>query len=335
VEDRWTAVRLNAVTFPVTEDERSILARAGCRVRELEGTTDAEITAAVADADAVMLVAAYLRAPVIGAMRRCRVISRLGTGVDKIDLDEATRRGIPVTNLPDFCTEEVADHTLALLLAAARQLRLMESSMRAGRQPREIANLHRLSTRTLGIVGFGRIGRAVARRAAAFGMTLLAVDPALSAEEAARAGVEKVDLGAALERSDYLCLLCPLTPATRGMIGMRELCRMRRDSVLVNTARGEIVNETDLAAALRGGVIRYAALDVFAGVDVFAPAGFPVDHPFFGLDNVLLTPHMAAGSEEALADARQRSARAVVEVLEGRAPPHPVNPGVVPWYKGT
>ncbi len=110
---------------------------------------------------------------------------------------------------------------------------------------------------------------------------------------------------------------------------------MKRDAVLVNTARGEIVNEADLAAALRGGVIRYAALDVFAGINVFAPDGFPVDHPFFGLGNVLLTPHMAAGSEEALADARQRGARAVVEVLEGRAPPHPVNPGVVPWYKGT
>lgn len=334
MESRWTAVRLNAVTFPVSADERSILAGEGCGMRELEGATDAEISAAVADADAVMVVSAHLRAPVIGAMRRCRVVSRLGTGVDKIDLDEATRRGIPVTNLPDFCTEEVADHTLALLLAAARQLKLMESSMRVGRQPRDIADLHRLSSRTLGMVGFGRIGRAVARRAAAFGMTLLAVDPALTATEAAGAGVQKVDLGAALERSDYLCLLCPLTPATRGMIGRRELRRMKRDAVLVNTARGEIVNEDDLAAALRGGDIRYAALDVFAGIDVFAPDGFPVDHPFFGLANVLLTPHMAAGSEEALADARRRGARAVVEVLAGRAPPHPVNPGVVTWYKG-
>lgn len=332
-EEARLVVRLNAVSFPVTEDERAILAAGGCRARELEGDSDAEIAGAVADAEAVMVVAAYLRAPVIGAMRRCRLISRLGTGVDKIDVDEATRRGIPVTNLPDFSTEEVADHTLALLLAAARQLKLMESAMRAGRQPRGIANVHRLSTRTLGLVGFGRIGRAVARRAAAFGMSLLAVDPAPGAE--AVPGVEMVDLAAALERSDYLCLLCPLTPATRGMIAMPELRRMKRSAVLVNTARGELVDEADLVAALRGGVIRFAALDVFAGLNVFAPAGFPVDHPFFGLDNVLLTPHMAAHSEEALADARRRGARAVVEVLAGRAPPHLVNPGVVPWYKGS
>jgi len=325
-------VRLNAETFPVTGEERAILHCAGVRLAELEGAGDEETAAATREAAAVMVVSAYLRAEVIAQMTRCKLISRLGTGVDKIAVDEATRRGIIVANLPDFCTEEVADHTLALLLAAARQLPLYAAAMRQGRQPRAVPHLHRLATQTLGVIGFGRIGRAVARRARAFGMRVLACDPVLTPEVATEQGVETADLDRLLAEADYVALLCPLTGANREMLGGAQFRRMKPGAVLVNTARGELVNEADLVHALRKGLLRYAALDVFGGINVFAPDGFPTDHPLFSLDNVLLTPHVAAYSAESMVAARVGGAQAVVEVLAGRWPGHVVNPEVQPWF---
>ncbi|MCC6443226.1 MAG: C-terminal binding protein [Armatimonadetes bacterium] len=325
-------LRLNARTFPMTPEERSLLESAGAQIIEIEGNRDEEIAAAGAQADAVMVVSACLRGPVIARLEKCRIISRLGTGVDKIDISEATRQGILVTNLPDFCTEEVADHTMALLLASARQLKRCESAMREGRQPRSLTEMHRLSTRTLGLIGYGRIGRAVAVRAQAFGMKVLASDPALSHMDSFRARVRKVDMDTVLAESDYVVLLCPLLPETRRMIAMPRLRKMKPGAALINTARGELIDEDDLAAALQEGAIRYAALDVYAGIDVFNENGFATDHPFFSLENVLMTPHVAAYSEESFADSHRHGAQAVVDVLSGRWPRHPVNPEAVPRF---
>ncbi|MHB0936600.1 MAG: C-terminal binding protein [Armatimonadota bacterium] len=325
-------VRLNAVTFPMDAVERGILAEIGAEVVEIEGATDEEILAAARDADAIMVVSAYLHSPVIEALTRCRVISRLGTGVDKIDIAAATRKGIHVVNLPGFCTEEVADHTLALLLAAARRLPYFTAAMRRGEQPHDLEGMHRLSTRTLGLIGFGRIGRAVARRAQGFGMRVLAHDPMLTEEAAAREGVTAVDFDTVLAEADYLAPLCPLTPATRGMLGLREFRKMKPSAVVVNTGRGELIIEDDLVTALREGIIRFAALDVYAGINVFAEGGFLTDHPFFSLENILLMPHVAAYSQESFAESHRDGARAVVEVLSGQPPSHPVNPEVVPWF---
>ena len=325
-------IRLNAVTFPMPSDERRILDSIKARVIEIEGAGDAEVEAVAAGADAVMIISAYLRASVIRALVRCRIISRIGTGVDKIDIEQATRQGIIVTNLPDFCTDEVADHTLALLLAAARQLKFFDAQIRLGRQPREVRDMHRLAGRKLGIIGFGRIGRAVAARARAFGMTILACDPGLAAEDAERLGVQAVNLDKILAVSDYLCLLCPLLPSTRRILTAKQFAEMKPGAVLINTGRGELVDEDDLVEALRSGKIRYAAIDVFAGINIFTPDGFPTEHPFFKLDNVLLTPHVAAYSEESLREARTRGAQAVADVLSGRWPRYPVNPRVAPWF---
>lgn len=330
--DRPRVVRLNAETFPVIAAELETLSPLNAELVQVEGVTDQETLMAARDADAIMVISAYLGAEVIRQLRRCRVISRLGTGVDKIAVEEATRRGIPVAYLPDFCTEEVADHTMALLLAAARQLKRFEIEMRRGRQPHDVPHMHRLCTRTLGIVGFGRIGRAVARRAGGFGMRVLTCDPAVSPDQASAAGATLVELPALLAESDYVCLLCPLSDATRGMLGMRELRMMKPTAVLVNTGRGELVDEAALVTALKEGLIRYAALDVYAGINVFAPGGFPTDHPLFDLENVLLTPHVAACSEESLLEQRVQGAQAVVDVLSGRWPAHVVNPQVVPWF---
>lgn len=325
-------VRLNARTMPMTAAERDTLAVLTPRLVELEGGTDDEVLAAARDADAIMIIAAYLRTHVVRSLTRCRIISRLGTGVDKIDVAEATAKGIIVNNLPDVFTEEVADHTLALLLAVARNLRRFDREMRAGRRPTDECGMQRLAAQTVGIVGFGRIGQATAKRCRAFGLRVLACDPCLTPELAAREGVTAADLDTVLAESDYLCLLCPLLPSTRGMLALPQFRKMKPTAVLVNTGRGELVNEDDLALALREGIIRYAALDVFGAVNVFAVDGFPTTHPLFRLDNVLLSPHMAAASVEASFACRRRGAQAVVDVLSGKWPEHPVNPEVKPWF---
>jgi len=325
-------VRLNAHTFPMIAEERRVLARLPHRLVEVEGATDDEAVTACRDADAIMIISAYLRAPVIRELTRCRIISRLGTGVDKIAVAEATRKGIIVNNLPDVFTEEVADHTLALLLAAARQIKFFDLTMRQGHRPGDFTRLHRLCAQTVGIIGFGRIGRAVGRRCQGFGLRVLACDPCLTPELAARENVTPVDLATVLAESDYLCLLCPLLSTTRGMLAMPQFRQMKPTAALINAGRGELVNEDDLAEALRVGTIRYAALDVFGMVNVFDAKGFPTDHPLFRLDNVLLSPHVAAGSHEGTVDSRRRGAQAVVDVLSGKWPEHPVDPDVTPWF---
>jgi D-3-phosphoglycerate dehydrogenase len=333
MSDAPVVVRLNARTLPMTDAERGYLAAMGARVVEIEGSTDDEILAACREADAILIIAAYLRTPVIRGLNRCKIISRIGTGVDKIDIDEATRKGIIVNNLPNAFTEEVADHTLALLLGAARRIKFLDGAMRQGLRPScGAAGFHRLASQTVGIIGFGLIGRAVARRCQAFGLRVLAIDPCLTPELAAREGVTIADLDTILAESDYLCPLCPLMPATRGMLAMPQFRQMKRTAVLVNTGRGELTNEDDLAVALKEGIIRYAALDVFGVVNVFAEEGFPTTHPLFRLDNVLLTPHFGAASEEADADCRRRAVQAVADTLAGKWPEHPVNPTVQPWF---
>ena len=272
-------VRLDVQTLPMSDEERRILASVGHRLVEVQESDD-EI---VREADAVMVIGSSLPPAVVAGMSRCRIISRIGTGVDKIDIAGATRQGIVVNNLPDVFTNEVADHTLALLLAAARKVPFLDRAMRQGRRPTGIGGIHRLAGQTVGIIGFGNIGRAVAKRCEAFGLRVLAFDPHLSSAE-----VTLTDLPTLLAESDYVCPLCPLTAGTRGMLAMPQFRQMKRSAILINTGRGELLNEDDLAVALRDGVIQFAALDVFGIVNVFDSAGFSTEHPLFKLDNVLL-----------------------------------------------
>ena len=257
----------------------------------------------------------------------------MGTGYDKIDVEQATRQGIMVTNIPDFCTDEVADHTMALLLASARRIKEYDSMMRNGERPAGPDGIHRLSVQAAGLVGYGRIGRAVARRCLGFGMRVLAYDPSLTQETAVKEGIVMATLDQILKESDYVCLLCPLLPSTRKMIAMQHLKKMKSSAVLVNTGRGELVNEEELVIALREGVIRFAVLDVFGGINIFASDGFPTNHSLFGLKNVLLTPHVSANSEESLSDSRRRGAQAVMDVLNGKWPRYLVNSEVRPWFQ--
>jgi D-3-phosphoglycerate dehydrogenase / 2-oxoglutarate reductase len=319
-------LRINAGTFPVKPEERRILSTVHAEIIEVEQAAECDCLGQI---EGVMIASAYLKTDTVKKLARCRIISRMGTGCDKVDVQQATAQGIIVANVPDALTHEVADHTLALLLSASRKLKYYEACMRSGHRPFDTGNIHRLSTQTLGIIGFGNIGRAVAVRALAFGLRILVSDPAVTAAEAVRLGVTVADKETILRESDYLCLLCPLVPATRNLLAMPEFRLMKRTAVLINTGRGELVNEKDLVEALKSGVIAYAGLDVFGEIDVFGPDGFPCDHPLFGLDTVQLTPHVSANSCEALEEVHSRSAQAVADVFSGKLPSHIVNPSVM------
>jgi D-3-phosphoglycerate dehydrogenase / 2-oxoglutarate reductase len=332
----FKAVRLNAVTYPVEPGERTELERAGLEGAAfvaIEGQQADEIIAAAADCDALLVVSSRVPAGVVDRLTRCRVIARLGAGTDRIDVEAATRAGIVVANVPDFCLHEQAEHTLALLLAWARQLPYMTDAMRRGDwSARHHPSVHRLAGRTLGLVGFGASAQGVARRAGALELRLLAWarNPAKYQAIADSLGVALANLDQLLLESDFVSVHLPLTPETHHLLDADRLARMRPTAVLINTARGAIVDEQALVAALKSGQLAGAALDVFEGIDVFALPGQLPAHPLLELDNFLLTPHCAGSSVESSRDSKVRGARNAAEVLLGRWPCYVVNPGVRP-----
>jgi D-3-phosphoglycerate dehydrogenase len=329
----FRAVRLNAVTYPVEPVEAAELALAGAELVAIEGQLPAEILAAAADCDALLVVSSRVPAEVIDKLSRCRVIARLGAGTDRIDVAAATRCGIVVANVPDFCISEQAEHTLALLLALARRLPFMRDAMKAGNwSARHHPEVHRIAGRSLGLVGFGAGAQAVARRAAAFELRLQAWtrNPEKYARLASELHVELTDLDRVLSESDFVSIHLPLNPHTHHLLSAERLRRMKPTAVLINTARGAIVDESALVEVLRQRLIAGAGLDVFEGIDVFALPGQTPRHPLLELDNVILTPHCAGSSVESTLDSKRRGARHAAEVLLGRWPPHVVNPEVVP-----
>ncbi len=328
-----SAVRLNAETYPLEAREAETLAQAGAALTCIEGQRSEEILAAAKDCDALLVVSSYVPGDVIEGLTRCRTIARLGAGTDRIDVAAATRRGIVVSNVPDFCLGEQADHTLALLLSFARQLPYMQDAMRRGHwTARQHPGVHRISGRTLGLIGFGASAQAVARRAAGFGLRLLAWtrSPGKYRDLAVQLGVTLVPLPELLETSHFVSIHLPLSEETRKLLGAAELGRMREEALLINTSRGAIVDEDALVDCLRQRRIAGAALDVFAGIDVFAPSGTPVHHPLLELDNVIATPHCAGSSVESTRESKERGAQHAAQVLAGQWPTHVVNPGVQP-----
>ena len=282
---------------------------------------EAEILACLEGIDAVYAsvdryTAAVLQSP---QAARLKVISRWGVGYDSIDIAAATEAGIVVAYTPGLLNEAVADYAMALLLGVARRIHEGHASMRAGRW--EPAWGHDIAGQTLGLVGCGRIGQAVARRAAGFGMTILAHDP-VPQPEAEAAGVRFVSLGELLERSDFVSLHAALTPATRGLIGEAELRRMKPSAYLVNTARGAVIDESALVRALQERWIAGAAIDAF----VTEP--LPSGHPLATAPNLLLTPHQASFGAETGRRVSEAAARALVDARAGRRPKWVVNPAV-------
>ncbi|MBT5876444.1 MAG: C-terminal binding protein [Candidatus Latescibacteria bacterium] len=336
---QFNVLRLNARLFPVSEYEIELFEKYQLNVTELETDTRGELIPHVADCDALFVVSASLPTEVIESLSRCRVISRLGTGTDKIDVATATEKGILVTNIPEFCIEEQADHTMALLLTLARQLPRMRQSMVEGAwtRSREEANTNRrLSTQTLGLVGFGGSARETAKRARGFGMRVLATRSRrdVSSAVADSLGVEMTDLDTLLSQSDFVSLHLPLNSKTYHMFDEQVLSKMKPGAFFINTARGALVDESALAMLLRNKQIAGAGIDTFEQIDVHSGLESAPNHPLLTLENVVFTPHVAALSVESKRDNNRGGIENLAAVLSGFWPTagHVVNPSVTPRF---
>lgn len=307
--------------FPNLDPAREVLSRVGAQLELAAEPTPDAIMRVARHADAILVTYAKITADMIRQLTKCRVISRFGIGVDNVDIAEATKAGIVVTKVPDYCIDEVSDHAVALLLALVRKIPFINAQVHGGtwHMP-AVVPIHRLRGTTLGLVGFGRIPQLVTPKARAFGMQVIAYDPYVPKEVFSGVGVEGVDFPTLLETSDYVSIHSPLVPETKNLFNADAFKRMKRTAYLVNTARGPIVDEAALAEALDAGEIAGAALDVLAQEPP------PADSPLFGRDNVILTPHTSFYSEESLIELQTKAAKEVTAVLTGHRPFNPVNP---------
>jgi D-3-phosphoglycerate dehydrogenase len=305
--------------FPSLDPAKAALQRIDPELRMAKSPSADDILAVARDADAVLVTYAKLGADLIGQLQKCKAIGRFGMGVDNIDLAAAARAGITVTYVPDYGVREVSDHAMALLLALIRKIPLSNTLVQSGRwEMPAVVPIRRIEGRVLGLVGFGHIGRALAPKAQAFGLTVIAHDPFVSADALAAAKVEGVDLDALLARADYVSIHAPLTPQTRGLFNADVFAKMKRGALIVNTARGPLIDEPALLAALKSGQVGGAALDVVATEPL------PKDSPLLGHDNLILSPHTAFYSVEALDELQTKCAADVARVLSGEKPVYPV-----------
>jgi D-3-phosphoglycerate dehydrogenase len=301
-------------------EEETVFAAAGLRFGQAMCRREEDFLDQGREADGLLIQYGTVSRRVIEGLPRLRFLVRYGVGVDGIDVAAATERGIPVVNVPDYGTDEVASHAVALLLALARKLALLDRQTRAGRwNVFEAAPIRRLAGQTVGIVGCGRIGSRVAKKLAGFDLRLLGADPYVTAFPP---GVEPAPLDRLLAESDHVTLHCPLTDETRHLIDRRALGRMKPTAVLINTARGGIVDTAALADALRAGRLAAAGLDV-TEQEPLAPAS-----PLLEMEQVIVTPHAAWYSEEGRSDLKRSVAEEAVRLARGERPRHCVNPEV-------
>jgi len=315
-------VAVTDYSFDALDIEKSVLEPLGCQIVDQKSGKDvAKLMALVRDADYVITQFAPVNAEVIGAMQKCRVIVRYGIGVDNVDLAAAAARKIPVCNVPDFCTEEVADHTLAMILELTRRIGENGAKVRAGgwglAVPLEA--MRTLRDMTVGVVAFGRIGREVALRLKPFKCRILVTDPVVSASRIKEEGFTPVSLDELLAQSDLITLHCPSTEKTRYMINAQSIATMKRGALLVNVSRGTLVNTDDLVAALQSGVMGAAAMDVTD------PEPISPDSPLVKMPNVIINSHIASASTAAAKKLRTDAANTVAIAVRGGKPPNIVN----------
>ena len=313
-------VAITDYVFPSLEPERQVLAPLGVELRPQQCRSEQEIIEVTREADGVLNCYAKMTARVIENLQRCKIIARYGIGVDNVDLAAATQAQILVTNVPDYCIDEVSDHALALLLALARRIVEANGAVKAGAWDVVAhAGIRRLRGQTLGLIGFGRIAKALASKVQALGMKVLVYDPYLEAVAIANHGGEAAGLDRILTDADAISIHVPLSEETHNLIGERELARMKPTAFLINTSRGGIVDEGALAIALKESRLGGAALDVLA---VEPP---PHDHPFRQAPNIILTPHLAFYSRESVIELQTKAAQEVARALRGEPPRSPVN----------
>jgi D-3-phosphoglycerate dehydrogenase / 2-oxoglutarate reductase len=303
--------------FPSIGTETELLAAIGARIEVADGTAGG-VARLGGDADALLNTYLPITGQLLGQLPACKIVARYGIGVDNVDLAAAARRGVVVTNVPDYSVEEVAVHALGLLLALARRLPEASALVASGGWGLEgLRPIRRLSTQRVGLVGFGKIARRLAGYLTALGCEVVAHDPLLRPGPGLPPLLALPDL---LSRCDAVSLHAPLTAQTAGLIGAAELAMMKPTAVLVNTARGGLVDTGAVIEALRAGRIRAAALDVLA---VEPPAAGQLPG---GLRGLLVTPHMAYYSEESIAESQRKAATQIIKVLIGGQPDYPVLP---------
>ena len=317
---RQPRVVITDTVFGSTEPEQEVLR--GLADLELAPAADEQTLRQVAaDADALLNCYAKLSPELVRSLKRCRIIARYGIGVDTVPLSAASEAGIMVTNVPDYCIDEVSDHALALLLNLARGIGRATQATRSGDWDTSVVQpLYRLRGRTLAIVGFGRIGRALADKARPLGLRIVAFDQYVPHDAIRAAGVEPLSFQEALEQADLVSIHVPLTDETRHLISSQALSWMKPGAIIVNTSRGPVIDTAALISALESGHL------AGAGLDVVDPEPPPPEHELRQMPNVLLTPHIAFYSEEAQRELQRRAAEEVARVLRGEQPRSLVNP---------
>jgi D-3-phosphoglycerate dehydrogenase / 2-oxoglutarate reductase len=306
--------------FPSLDPAKKVLARLDPEYRMAESAATEDILAVAREADAILVTYAKLPGELLRQLTRCKAIGRFGLGVDNIDLPAAKECGIAVNYVPDYCLREVSDHAMALLLALARKVTFSNKLVQSGRwELPPIVPLRRLEGQVLGLVGFGNIPRTLAPKAKAFGLKVITYDPYVVTEALAATGVESVSFDDLLARSDFISVHAPLQPATRGLMNAKTFAKMKKGAFLINTARGPLVDEPALIAALDSDHLGGAALDVVTTEPLAKESAL------IGRDNVILTPHTAFYSVEALEELQTKCASDVARVLSGEKAIYPIS----------
>ncbi len=306
--------------FPTLDPAKAALARLNPTYLMSKSVNADDIIAVAKDADAVLVTYAKLTREVLSQFTRCKAIGRFGLGVDNIDLPTAKEKGIAVNYVPDYCIREVSDHAMALLLSLIRKVPLSNKLVQSGRwEMPAVVPIRRIEGTVLGLIGFGHIPRLVAPKAQAFGIKVVAHDPYAKPDVFKAANVESVDLDTLFKMSDYVSVHAPLLPATRGMMNAAAFGKMKKGAYIVNTARGPLIDEPALVAALDSGQIGGA------GLDVVATEPLAKDSPLLGRDNVIISPHTAFYSIEALNELQTKCATDVARVLSGEKAVYPIS----------
>jgi len=315
-----TALLTDADRFPFTDDEIGRLGAHGISIVDVAGHDGNDISRAADSAEAMFVYSATVDAELVDALARCRIIMRCGSGYERIDVDAAQARGIVVSYVPGYGSVDVAEHALMLMLACARRVVDSVTTVRRGGWPpyAEIGQMHRLQGRTLGLIGYGRIARELTRMAKGLGMPVVAYDPFVPAEWFRADAVTQLQLLDVVRAADVLSVHVPLTSDTEGIIDDELLGNLKQGSIVINASRGELVDEDALIRALTSGRLAGAGLDV-TRIEPPTP-----DSPLLTLPNVVLTPHSAAFTDEALAAVRGQAIDEVIRVLGGSPPQHPV-----------
>lgn len=306
--------------FATLAPEEEILSKVGAELVRAQCRTEDEVIEAAKDADALLNQYAPVSRKVIENLPNLKVVSRYGVGVNTIDIDAATEHGVIVGNVTDYCMDEVSDHAFALLISCARKVTQLNNAVKAGNWDYKVGvPIFRLPGRVLGLIGFGRIPQTLARKAQAFGLKVIAFDPYLPPEVAKEKGVELMELNEVCAQADFISVHSPLTDATRGMISDEQFNLMKKETFIINTARGPVIDEKAMIRALQEGKIAGAGLDVLENEPI------EPDNPLLKMDNVIINPHAAWYSEESQLELKQKVAQNVADVLSGYYPTYLFN----------